>query len=109
MALEQETSLAFGRPTLPEQILRNCSSPTHVAPRGGCRSIERCAMTGHVGDLSPCKAHRITEDLGRAQSRNFSFTPNKKKNCKNLGGKLLNLHLFHVSAHTGQQHIRPSL
>lgn len=33
-AWEQETSLAFGGPTLPEGTLRNCYFPTHISPCG---------------------------------------------------------------------------
>lgn len=43
-------------------------------------------MRVHVSTLSQLKAHRITEDLGKAQSKIVSFIPNKKKNCKNPGG-----------------------
>lgn len=72
--------------------------------------MEHCEVRRHIGDLSEFKAHRITKDLGEAQSRNVSFIPNEKsKNCKGGGVKLLNLYLFHVSADTGQQHIWPSL
>lgn len=67
-------------------------------------------MRGHIGDLSKFKAHRITEDLGEAQSRNVSSLPNQKgKNSKGGAVKLWTLYLFHGSADAGQQHIWPNL
>lgn len=43
--------------------------------------MKHCEMRGHIGDLGEFKAHRITEDLDEAQSRNAPFIPNEK--CKN--------------------------
>lgn len=67
-------------------------------------------MRGHSGDLSEFKVHRITEDLGEAQSRTISSLPNAKgKNCKGGAVKLWALYLFHGSADTDQPHIWPNL
>lgn len=59
-----------------------------VNPISPLRALEKrnTELRVHVSNLSQFKAHRITEDLGKAQSKIVSFIPNKKKNCTNLGG-----------------------
>lgn len=59
-----------------------------VSPFRPLRALEEpnTELRVRVSSLSQFKAHRITEDLGNAQSKIVSFIPNEKKNCTNLGG-----------------------
>lgn len=55
-----------------------------ISPLGALEEPNR-ELRVCVSNLSQVKAHRITEDLGNAQSKIVSFIPNEEKTCANLG------------------------